>query len=144
MFLCFKLILGALLFMPRPRPLRYFQCIKYKNAYHYGRPLEQIRLFLSGWRKELPLPFTTLPPVTSITNRTLSQDQVSFIDQEISDLLHEEVPHYVSPLQAVPKAAGSDRKWRLIIDLRVLNSFLDPPKFSNESIKVIESLCRTK
>ena len=39
--------------------------------------------------KGVPLPFTTLPPITSIPNRSLSQDQVSFIDQEISDLLHE-------------------------------------------------------
>ena len=34
------LILGALLFIPRPRPFRYFQCVKYKTAYHYGRLLE--------------------------------------------------------------------------------------------------------
>ena len=134
--------------MPRPRPFRYFQCVKYKNAYHYGRLLEQIRLFLSGLRKGFPYLSQIYPQLLPFLIEHLAKIKL-VIDQEILDLLHEGfierclpgyVPHFVSPIKAVPKAAGSDKKWRLIIDLRVLNSFLNPPKFSNESIKIIESL----
>jgi hypothetical protein len=96
------------------------------------------------------LPFSVLPPQTQLPNRPLGHDQVNFITKEINELLTEGfierctpgyVPHFISPIQAVPKArTGSDKKWRLIIDLRILNSYLSPPTFTNESIKIIQDV----
>jgi hypothetical protein len=76
-----------------------------------------------------------------LENKGCSKEARNFITQEISDLilcdLIEEVdqtPHCVSPIHCIPKKYGS---FRLITDLRWVNSHCAPPKFSNEGIKEV-------
>ncbi len=92
----------------------------------------------------LPFSSTGPPPSFEFSNRKLNKEQVRFVDCELKKLVNSGVikkcvqkPH-ISPINVVPKKGIN--KWRLIIDLRVLNSFITPPKFTNEKISVISSI----
>ena len=92
------------------------------------------------------LPFKCSPPPQNIhcVNRKLNENQVAFVDSEVQNLLHNNViekceyPYFVSPINAVPKKGKN--KWRLIVDLRQLNQYIDPPKFTNEGVKEVQDL----
>ena len=95
------------------------------------------------------LPFDSVPDSVYLSNQPCTRVQKEFIDNEIQDLLHQGIveqcppnhkPHVVSPIKVVPKSG--DKKWRLITDLRVLNTFITPPKFTNEGIKDFEPLVK--
>ena len=90
------------------------------------------------------LPFIYEPPATRLSNKPLGTVQEKFIDCEITQLLANNVievsydSHFISPIQAVPKKGKN--KWRLITDLRILNTFVSPPKFTNEGIHEAQGL----
>ena len=91
------------------------------------------------------LPFTKLPEPSELPNRKFNARQAAFLDNELKNLVNSgiikkcyEKPIVVSPLNVVPKKGKN--QWRLIIDLRKVNSCIDAPKFSNEKINVISSL----
>ena len=91
------------------------------------------------------LPFSQLPEPTELPNRKFSAHQAAFLDSELKKLVKNGVikkccvkPVVVSPLNVVPKKGKN--KWRLIIDLREVNSHIQPPKFTNEKIDVISSI----
>jgi len=91
------------------------------------------------------LPFTKLPECSELPNRKFNAQQAAFLDSELKNLVNSgvikkcsEKPIVVSPLNVVPKKGKN--QWRLIIDLREINSCIDAPKFSNENINVISSL----
>ena len=93
------------------------------------------------------LPFRTVPPPAHFHNRNLSDSQTTFVDSEIQKLLDQNIitestvtPTVVSPLNVVPKKGKN--KWRLIHDLRYVNSFINSSKFTNERIDVVNSLVR--
>jgi hypothetical protein len=91
------------------------------------------------------LPFFQLPRPTELPNRKFSAKQAFFLDGELKNLVKNCVikkcsqkPFVVSPLNVVPKKGKN--QWRLIIDLREINSHIEPPKFANENIQVISSI----
>ena len=95
------------------------------------------------------IPFISEPPSCEIPNRRLTRVQESFLNSEINVLVNDNIikrcstkPKVISPLNVVPKKGKN--KWRLIIDLRYVNSFIDTPKFSNEKIDVVYSLVQEK
>ena len=74
-----------------------------------------------------------------LQNHKLSSAQSVFIDQEITRLLLNDYieqcpykPKCISPIGCVPK---KNNKFRLITDLRQLNSLCSVPKFRNEDIR---------
>lgn len=96
----------------------------------------------------VPIPFTSPPPSFEINNRIFSNSEYHFIKHELDSLLKskcivrcnsEEKPHCVSGISVVPKKAGD---FRLILDLRKVNDFCDPPKFSytdiNSAVEIID------
>ncbi len=93
-----------------------------------------------SWVKTgISIPFRVDPPDPfHIQNKYLPPPSQQFITREIQDLLRDDVieevrqkPCCVSPIHCVPKKRGS---FRLIHDLRVLNTACQPPTFSNEGI----------
>lgn len=97
-----------------------------------------------GWiRHGAQIPFRSPPPPSHLTNRGTTIEQEIFIEQEIGKLIQAgtiietEEAHNVSPIGAVPKKNG---KWRLIVDMRRVNSFIDAPKFSMEDIRKLRPL----
>ena len=74
--------------------------------------------------------------------------KIGFIKQEIDSLLKskcivrsnfEEKPHCISGISVVPKKSGD---FRLILDLRKVNAFCEPPKFSytdiNSAVEIVD------
>ena len=100
-------------------------------------PLPVIDWINSGVR----LHFSKDPEGFVLPNHLLSAKQEAFVDREIHDLLTsgaiEEClgqPHCLSPIGCVPK---KNKKFRLIVDLRRLNSVSETPKFQYESISMV-------
>ena len=99
-----------------------------------------------NWLQQgVTLLFISETPSREFPNRQLTSVQQSFLDSEIDKLLSNKiiarcstVPRVVSPLSVVPKKGKN--KWRLIIDLQYINSYIDTPTFSNEKIDVVYSL----
>ena len=90
------------------------------------------------------IPFVTLPEGFELNNHSFSAVQKAFIDNEVKRLVDcnfievcERKPVCVSPIGCVPKRNG---KFRLITDLRELNSHCAPPKYKNEDIRDAASL----
>ena len=103
----------------------------------FETPLPVIDWINSGVR----LHFSKDPEGFVLPNHLLSAKQEAFVDREIHDLLTsgaiEEClgqPHCVSPIGCVPK---KNKKFRLIVDLRRLNSVSETPKFQYESISTV-------
>jgi len=87
----------------------------------------------------VPIPFSQPVPDFELDNHRLNYIQCAFIDKEIQRLLLsgyiepcDSKPKCVSPIGCVPKR---NKKYRLITDLRHLNSHCDVPKFRNEDIR---------
>ena len=83
------------------------------------------------------LPFSEYPPSFEICNRRFNSEQYNFISAEIRELVAKGVirqvnysPICISPVSCVPKKGN---KLRLITDLRRLNKYCLPPKFSAEN-----------
>ncbi len=95
-----------------------------------------------SWIKDgVRIPFREKPVSFEYDNKSLSKQQVDFIDSELHNLLSigaisksDSKPHCVSPISCVPKKNG---KFRLIVDLRNVNSFCSVPSFSNENINTV-------
>lgn len=87
------------------------------------------------------IPFVNVPDSFCLDNRHFTPVQTNFIRDEISELLCsgaiKEVfypPKCISPISCVPKKGG---KYRLIVDLRLINQSCDPPKFQYEDINTV-------
>ena len=101
------------------------------------------------WIKEgIDIPFHSLPEPFELANHSLSPLQTDFVDGEIDRLVHNGAieicdykPSYISPIGCVPKRTG---KYRLIIDLRHLNSYLSTPSYRNEDIREASKTIRAK
>ena len=100
-----------------------------------------------NWVTEgVPIPLVREPERRVFTNPVFSGAEKTFLDQEISALEERgiirrirDMPHCVSPLKVVPKSGG---KFRLICDLRYVNSHCDTPKFSSEGVDVLPEIVR--
>ena len=100
-----------------------------------------------NWVSEgVPIPFVSQPEPRVFLNPEFSGAEKAFLDLEISALEARGVvqrvsqtPHCVSPLKVVPKTRG---KFRLICDLRYVNSYCDTPKFSSEGVDVLPEIVR--
>ena len=75
-----------------------------------------------------------------------TDSEVDFLNNELINLESRgvvqrvsETPHCVFPLKVVPKPGG---KFRLICDLRYVNSHCDTPRFSSEGIDVLPEIVR--
>jgi len=88
-----------------------------------------------------------LPALCSAQNHHLTECQAEFVDGEIHRLLEEKalqelLPHkqaVLSPIGVVPK---KNSKARLIIDMRLLNLYVRPPKFKYQSLRYLATLLR--
>ena len=93
------------------------------------------------------LPFVNTPPLSYPTHRwiNLTVSQARTLQDEISDLLQKHairkadacLPGYYSQVFVVPKKDGG---WRLIINLKSLNSYLFTPHFKLESIQSLKDV----
>lgn len=100
-----------------------------------GAPLSVIQWIERG----VEIPFTQLPAEqVSFKNKLFNKLETQFLDKEIQDLCDQRCivkcevrPFIVSPINLVPKKDGS---FRLITDLRYLNSLCKPNKFLYEDI----------
>ena len=78
---------------------------------------------------------------------TASEEQQSVLLEEVSKLrkkgavhrVQQSEAHIISPTFVVPKSGGG---WRLIIDLRYLNSHMVPPHFKMEGLYMLPSIVR--
>eukprot|EP00111_Clytia_hemisphaerica_P022459 TCONS_00066021-protein len=84
------------------------------------------------------LPFECTPPPFYAKNNASSLKNKDFVETSINELLIEgrikqvkEVPFCVNPLTVVEK----NSKLRLVLDLRHINSYIQPPKFKYEDLK---------
>ena len=99
-------------------------------------------MVLSWVSDGVPIPFTCEPESREFSNPEFNVAEKAFLDQESIALESRVViqrvserPHCVSPLKIVPKPGG---KFRLICDLRYVNSHCDTPKFSSEGVVLSE------
>jgi len=83
-----------------------------------------------------------------LRNREFSNKEFQFLQSEIQALLLlglidkcDQKPKCVSPINCVPKKSG---KYRLVTDLRKLNSQCSTPTFKNEDINTVISLSKPK
>lgn len=98
--------------------------------------------YILDWIKRgVPLPFTTTPNTFEESNKKFSAVELAFLRQEIPKLLENSCievnnvkPTCVSPIQTAPKADGS---FRLIADLRKINSCCVKKSFINENIEQV-------
>jgi ribonuclease HI len=94
------------------------------------------------------LPFIQSPVAFDLPNHKFDTEYKTFINDKITELQScgaiKQVyakPLCISPLGCVPKKAGG---LRLIHDLRLLNRYIDPPKFINEGIDTVIDLVQSK
>ena len=91
------------------------------------------------------LPLISIPPLMQFNNLASSFTHYSFVSDSVEKLLQtgvieecrKEQLTVISPLGVVPKKGG---KFRLILDLRFLNTFLADQKFCMEDLRVARSL----
>jgi ribonuclease HI len=87
------------------------------------------------------------PAPREFPNHSTAFEQAGFVDRQIADLLATDTivpwdtaPTVVSPLGVVPKK-GADG-WRLILDLRYVNSFVVCPAFKYEGLGTLRDVLR--
>jgi len=76
---------------------------------------------------------------------TVSEEHQSVLQEEVSKLrekgavhqVQQSDVHIISPIFVVPKSGGG---WRLIIDLRYLNSHMVPPHFKMEDLYMLPTI----
>ena len=114
------------------------------------------RLFFENWTKVTKDPWvlTTIRgyqipleywPKEHWSTTIISKEQQSVLQEEVAKLREKEAvhpvqrteAHIVSPVFVVPKHGGG---WRLIIDLRYLNSGMVPPHFKMEGLFMLPSM----
>lgn len=90
----------------------------------------------------VPIEFTNTPEPFKCANRKFNQEEANFLDQEISRLLKLKYisagcSDYISPINVVPKR----NSFRLVTDLRFINSYTKTRSFRNENIEdVLEAI----
>jgi len=99
---------------------------------------------ITNWVTEgARIPFTNLPPPFFLKNHPMTAEQETFISQEIEKLLQSgtimetDQATNISPLGAVPKKNG---KLRMILDLRLVNNYIQTPRFAMEDIRKVRPL----
>ena len=88
------------------------------------------------------IPFREEPAECFLPNRIKGAKECNFVDAEIAKLIQEGSirkcfnwkPKCVLPLQCVPKKQND---LRLILDCRHINTYVQVPKFNQESIEVV-------
>jgi hypothetical protein len=94
----------------------------------------------------VPVPLLSNPEVFEIPNHNLDQAKKHFLRDEINRLKARGYvsecsvkPRFISPIGCVPKKSGG---YRLITDLRHLNSFCQSCKFKQEDIRNVASILK--
>ncbi len=117
-----------------------------RRKIHQWEKLKGISTVVLNWiRYGVELPFQKIPQEREFPNReNFSQQEEAFISEEIrrmeecGALLRTNIkPIVLSPIHAVPKKNG---KFRLVIDMRYLNSHLIVPKFKMEGLETLASM----
>ena len=105
--------------------------------------------FIRDWIcNGISLPLNKSPPSFDLPNHVMSNVQKQFVNSKIKDLvkcgvLSESInkPFCISPLGCVSKR---NNKFRLITDLRSLNSYIDAPKIVYEGIDTVKDIIQHK
>lgn len=122
-------------------------------------PAQQVSDSLDAWHRidtpatvldwvqhGIKLPLIEDPPPFCLPNHPSSTAQSAFIDTEIKKLCTsgairecgaDDIPVCVSPIACVPK---KNNKFRLIVDLRQLNGYIETPSFQYDGIDTVAEL----
>lgn len=106
-------------------------------------PFTILRWIVNG----VPLPLHNVPRLRVLQNFRLDDLQIAFVEEELERLLRlgairvlgQSEQAHISPIRVVPKKNG---KHRLIIDMRLLNVSISPPKFKYEDLASLAPLLR--
>ena len=117
---------------------------------HFAEKWEEItdnKWVLSIIRNGFRIPFIKIPPLSSVPIR-MSQSSSPFLREEIENLLNKravervqnpETPGFYSRIFLVPKKNG---KFRLILDLSLLNRYIEKQAFKMETVKSVRQAMR--
>ena len=113
--------------------------------FHNWQKITDNPVILDWVQNGIQIPFLSKPEPFELDNPKLDKVSFRFLCQEISRLEKRGIvsnwgsvrPHCVSPIKCVPKKGG---KFRLIHDLRRVNSHVEENKFTNEGINVVQEL----
>ena len=117
---------------------------------HFAEKWEEItdnKWVLSIVRNGFRIPFIKIPPLSSVPIR-MSQSSSPFLREEIENLLNKravervqnpETPGFYSRIFLVPKKNG---KFRLILDLSLLNRYIEKQAFKMETVKSVRQAMR--
>ena len=117
---------------------------------HFAEKWEEItdnKWVLSIVRNGFRIPFIKIPPLSSVPIR-MSQSSSPFLREEIENLLNKravervqnpETPGFYSRIFLVPKKNG---KFRLILDLSLLNRYTEKQAFKMETVKSVRQAMR--
>lgn len=121
-----------------------FRAGNLRNHLNAWSPIETPLPVLEWINSGVRLHFSKTPEGFILPNHLLSEKQEAFVDSEIRDLLTtgaiEEClnqPYCVSSIGSLPRVPKKNKKFRLIVDLRRLNSVSETPKFQYESISTV-------
>jgi hypothetical protein len=103
-----------------------------------GCPKEQLSWLAYGYK----LPFLAPPPCIGFENHPGAFQYFHFVDEELAkrvakgqfSIVHSTFAAQLHPLDVVPKASGG---YRLILDCRLINSFLPDVHFKLENLAVV-------
>lgn len=121
-----------------------------KTQSEYWKEIISNRTVVDWIENGVSIPFISGAPQESVylRNRHFSAKETVFIRSEIKQLCEQKVivkcsnvPFWVSPINVVPK---SDDSYRLILDLRKLNTVCGPSQFVYEDINSVISVIRHK
>ena len=117
---------------------------------HFEEKWEEItdnKWVLSIVRNGFRIPFIKIPPLSSVPIR-MSQSSSPFLREEIENLLNKRAvervqnpgtPGFYSRIFLVPKKNG---KFRLILDLSLLNRYIEKQAFKMETVKSVRQAMR--
>ena len=117
---------------------------------HFAEKWEEItdnKWVLSIVQNGFRIPFIKIPPLSSVQIR-MSQSSSPFLREEIENLLNKwavervqnpGTPGFYSRIFLVPKKNG---KFRLIIDLSLLNRYIEKQAFKMETVKLVRQAIR--
>ena len=117
---------------------------------HFAEKWEEItdnKWVLSIVRNGFRIPFIKIPPLSSVPIR-MSQSSSPFLREEIKNLLNKRAvervqnpgtPGFYSRIFLVPKKNG---KFRLILDLSLLNRYIEKQAFKMETVKSVRQAMR--
>ena len=120
-----------------------FKAASLLQCYDKWRTISAPDFVLDIIKSGVTIPFNACPEPFNFRNPTFSASQKQFLDKEIPRLVKLEVisqvstkPKWLSPLTCVPK---KDSQWRLCLNLKHLNQFINTPRFSCENIDTLSS-----